>query len=228
MRLLVAEDERDIAHALKTILTKHEYLVDVVYDGYDALHHATNAGYDGIVMDIMMPHLDGIEVLKQLREKGINTPVLLLTARGSVSDKVGGLDAGADDYLSKPFAVSELLARVRALLRRKNDFRSQVLSCKSITLDTGTYELSCEERVIPLVGREFQVMELLMETATNSPRQVVTTSRLMEHVWGWESEVDVSVAWVTISNLRKKIQSINAPVEIQAVRGVGYCLKRIQ
>ncbi len=221
MRLLIAEDERELARALKTIFEKHNYGVDVVYDGQEALDYALSGEYDGAVLDVMMPKIDGFEVVRRLRARGVSTPVLLLTARSEIPDRVEGLDAGADDYLPKPFAMAELLARVRALVRRRERLVPEVISFSGLSLDLSSYTLFCGERRVRLGNREFQMMEMLME----SPRRIVSTTQFMERVWGWDAEVDVSIVWVYISNLRKKIARLGANVEIRATRGVGYSLE---
>lgn len=222
MRLLIADDDRDIAKVLTALFEHNNYSVDAVYNGNDAYDYAGGGDYDGLVLDIMMPGMDGLEVLQRLRADGMTTPVLLLTAKGDVEDRVSGLDAGADDYLPKPFAASELLARVRAMLRRKEQYRTDVMSFEGMNLDISTFELSFGENSMQLVSREFQMLELLMQ----SPGIVVSTEQFMERIWGWDSDVEVSIVWVYISNLRKKIDNLGAPVNIKAVRGVGYCLKK--
>ena len=224
MRLLVADDDRDIAKVLTALFERNGYSVDVVHDGKDAYDYATAGDYDGLVLDIMMPGMDGLEVLKKLRADGVKTPVLLLTAKGDVENRVSGLDAGADDYLSKPFAANELLARVRAMLRRKEQYHTDVMEFEGLKLDTSTFELSFGSESMRLVSKEFQMMQLLIQ----SPGNVISTEQFMERIWGWDSEVDVSVVWVYISNLRKKFDRLGAPVNIRAVRGVGYCLERMQ
>lgn len=222
MKLLIADDDRDIARALTVLLERSHYSTDTVFNGSDAYDYAAGGDYDGLILDIMMPGMDGLEVLKKLRADGITTPVLLLTARSEVEDRVNGLDAGADDYLPKPFAASELLARVRAMLRRKDQYHGNVLEYQGLTLNLSTYELGFAGESLRLMGREFQVLELLMQ----APGSVVSTEQLMDRIWGWETEADVSVVWVNLSNLRKKIEKLNAPVGIRAVRGVGYCLEK--
>lgn len=222
MRLLIAEDDADIARALTALFEHNNYNTDTVANGSAACDYAVTGNYDGIILDIMMPGMDGLEVLRRLRAAGINTPVLLLTARSDIEDRVQGLDAGADDYLPKPFAASELLARVRAMLRRKDNYQGDVLEFQGMRLNLATFELGFGQANIQLAGREFQMMQLLMQ----SPSVIITTEQFMEKIWGWDSEVEVSVVWVYISNLRKKIEKINAPVMIRAVRGVGYCLCR--
>ena len=223
MRLLIAEDERELARALKTIFEKHNYGVDVVYDGQEALDYALSGEYDGAVLDVMMPKIDGFEVVRRLRARGVSTPVLLLTARSEIPDRVEGLDAGSDDYLPKPFAMAELLARVRALVRRRERLVPEVIAFSGLSLDLSSYTLFCGERRVRLGNREFQMMEMLME----NPRRIVSTTQFMERVWGWDAEVDVSIVWVYISNLRKKIARLGANVEIRATRGVGYSLEAL-
>jgi len=222
MRLLIADDDKDIARALAALFTHNHYSVDTVADGTAAYTYALEGNYDGIVLDIMMPGMDGLEVLQGLRAKGIKTPVLLLTAKGDIEDRVSGLDAGADDYLPKPFAASELLARVRAMLRRKENYQTDVLTFEGMTLDLSTFELSFRDNSIRLVNREFQMLQLLMQ----SPGAVITTDQFMERIWGWDSDVEVSVVWVYISNLRKKFDKLDAPASIKAIRGVGYCIEK--
>ncbi|WP_455505108.1 response regulator transcription factor, partial [Clostridium sp.] len=200
MRLLIAEDDRDISKALVMILEKNNYSVDSVFNGKEAYEYAVSDNYDGIILDIMMPELDGIEVLTKLRSERISTPILLLTAKAEVDDRVAGLDAGADDYLAKPFAISELLARLRAMLRRKGEFQPDILEFKSVTLNKATYELGYNDKYVRLASREFQMLEMLMKM----PGQVIPTDQFMDKIWGWDSEVEVSIVWVYISNLRKK------------------------
>ena len=220
MRLLIAEDDRDISKALVMILEKNNYSVDSVFNGKEAYEYAVSDNYDGIILDIMMPELDGIEVLTKLRSERISTPILLLIAKAEVDDRVAGLDAGADDYLAKPFAISELLARLRAMLRRKGEFQPDILEFKSVTLNKATYELGYNDKYVRLASREFQMLEMLMKM----PGQVIPTDQFMDKIWGWDSEVEVSIVWVYISNLRKKFATIQAPIEIHAIRGVGYCM----
>lgn len=222
MRLLIAEDDRDIVKALTALFEHNHYSVDAVFNGNDAYDYAMEGTYDGIILDIMMPGMDGLEVLKALRNTGKTTPVLLLTAKGEIEDRVCGLDAGADDYLPKPFAASELLARVRAMLRRKENYQSDTLEFEGLFLNLSTFELSFGSQSIRLVSREFQMLQLLMQT----PGAVISTEQFMERIWGWESDVEISIVWVYISNLRKKFDRLGAPVNIRAVRGVGYCLEK--
>jgi DNA-binding response OmpR family regulator len=223
MRLLLAEDDRDISKALVTILEKNNYCVDAVFDGKSAFSYALTGQYDGIVLDIMMPEMDGIEVLTKLRSQKITTPVMMLTAKSETDDRVLGFDSGADDYLPKPFAMTELLARVRAMLRRRGNFQPEIVKAGNLALNKSTFEIEYTGHSMRLVSREYQVMELLMENAG----MVIETDRMMEHIWGWDSDVEVSIVWVTISNLRKKLALIGAPSAIHAIRGVGYLLEKV-
>lgn len=222
MRLLVAEDDRDISKTLTALLEHSNYSVDAVYNGNDGFDYALNGNYDGIILDIMMPGMDGLEVLRALRDAGIKAPVLLLTARAELEDRVTGLDAGADDYLPKPFAASELLARIRAMLRRRENYQEDILEFEGLSLNLSTFELCFQAGHLRLVSREFQMLRLLMQ----SPGSVISTEQFMERIWGWNSDVEVSIVWVYVSNLRKKIDSLGAPVTIRAIRGVGYCLEK--
>ena len=221
MRLLLAEDEQDLSKALCAILKHNNYSVDAVYDGQDALDYGLSENYDGIILDIMMPKKNGIEVLTELRKRGVDTPVLILTAKGEVDDKILGLDSGADDYLTKPFAMGELLARIRALTRRKADFTPNLLSSGNLSLNRETFELSVEDDSIRLGNKEFQMMEMLM----SNPGRLISTEQFMEKIWGYETEAEINVVWVYISYLRKKLASLKANLEIKAVRGVGYTLE---
>ena len=222
MKLLLAEDEKELANALKAVLIHNHYSVDVVYNGEDAYHWAMAANYDGLILDIMMPKKSGIQVLKELRQAGSSVPVLLLTARGEIEDRVLGLDAGADDYLTKPFAMQELLARIRAMTRRKAEFFSNVLEFERMTLNRETFELGFGGQCISLGNKEFQMMELLMR----NPGHLISTEQFMEQIWGYDSDAEMNVVWVYISYLRKKLLKLDAPVEIKAVRGVGYRLEK--
>lgn len=222
MKLLIAEDDRDIARALTALFEHNNYSTDAVYNGNDAYDYAVEGKYDGIVMDIMMPGMDGLEVLKTLRANRCKTPILLLTARGDLEDRVSGLDAGADDYLPKPFAAGELLARVRAMLRRRENYQAELLEFEGMTLNLSTFELSYNAKSTRLVNREFQMLQLLLQ----SPGTVISTDQFMERIWGWDSDVEVSIVWVYISNLRKKLEKLQCPAAIRAVRGAGYCIEK--
>lgn len=220
MRLLLADDEKELTNALVAILKHSNYTVDAVYNGTDALDYALSGEYDGIILDIMMPGLDGMEVLKKLREKGISTPVLFLTAKTEVDDRIRGLDLGADDYLPKPFDMGELLARVRAMLRRKTDFAPTNLTCGNLTLDRAGYELITPgHEKFHLASREFQMMEMLM----TSPGRIISVDTFMDRIWA-DGDADINVVWVYISNLRKKLTALEATCEIKASRGVGYSI----
>lgn len=221
MRLLIAEDDQRLLKSLKHIFESNQYIVDAVSSGTDALTHAESGEYDGLIFDIMMPGMDGVTVLRQLRQCGISTPTLLLTAKSEIADRVEGLDAGADDYLPKPFSTPELLARVRAMLRRRDNYAPDLIECGALKLNRSTYELICEERRLPLSGKEFQIMEMLMER----PNFIIPIDDFMTHIWGWDSDVDVSALWVHISNIRKKLVTLQIPMEIHFIRGVGYRLE---
>ncbi|MEI3578841.1 MAG: response regulator transcription factor [Acutalibacteraceae bacterium] len=223
MRLLLAEDERALSKALATILERSNYSVDTVYDGEAALEYLAADNYDGVILDIMMPKKDGITVLKELRSRGSKIPVLILTAKSEVDDKVLGLDSGANDYLTKPFHSRELLARIRAMTRTQSSQTSSVLQMGNITLDQRTYELSSPTGSFRLANREFQILELLMQ----NPGNLISAERLMEKIWGYDSETEISVVWVYISYLRKKLSALGANIQIRATRNVGYCLEEI-
>ena len=221
MRILIADDERELAKALKTVLERSKYTVDTVFTGADALEYGLQGVYDGLILDIMMPGMDGLEVLRALRDRGIATPVMLLTARGEVSDRVTGLEAGADDYLPKPFAMAEFLARVKALLRRSGSYAADVLAVGDLQLDSGAYELRGPKGAAKMNNKEFQLLELFMR----SPRRIFSTDDLMEKLWGWDSEAEINVVWTNIANLRRKLGQLGSRVEIRSIRGVGYQLE---
>ena len=221
MRILIAEDDPKLLKSLVHIFELNHYAVDGVDNGTDAFDFATSDEYDGLVLDIMMPGMDGVTLLKALRENGITTPALFLTARTEIYQRIEGLDAGADDYLPKPFATGELLARVRAMLRRKDNFIPDMLTFGRLSLNRSTYELICGEKSQSLSGKEFQVMEMLMQ----NPNSIVPAEQLITHIWGWDTNVDTSVIWVHISNIRKKLEIISAPVSIKFVRNAGYMLE---
>lgn len=221
MRLLVAEDDARLLKSLLHILEMNKYNADGVNNGQDALDYALTGEYDGLIFDIMMPGMDGIEVLKTLRRRGITTPTLFLTARTEVEQRVEGLDAGADDYLPKPFQTTELLARIRAMLRRKEVYTPDVMNVHGLLLNRSTYEISAGSQKQTLSAREFQILDMLMQKAG----MIIPSEQLMTHIWGWDSDVDISVVWVHISNLRKKLEAIQAPVTIRFVRNAGYILE---
>ena len=223
MRLLLAEDEAALSKALKAILERSHYSVDAVYDGQTALEYLESDNYDGVILDIMMPKADGITVLREIRNKGNRIPVLLLTAKSEVDDKVLGLDAGANDYLTKPFHSRELLARIRAMTRTQTAQTSSKLQMGNVTLDRATYELSTPSGSYRLANKEFQMMEMLI----SNPKNMLSTERLMEKIWGYDSEAEINVVWVYISYLRTKLTALHANIQIKAMRNVGYTLEEI-
>ena len=221
MKLLYAEDERSLAEAVVDVLEYHKYKVDVVYDGQDALDYAENDRYDGIILDVMMPRKSGLEVLQALRAKGDRTPILLLTAKAEVEDRIQGLDLGADDYLPKPFAMGELLARIRAMLRRREEFTPDLLTMGNLSLDRQSYQLCVGENRILLPKLEFQMMELFLLN-----RGIyLSTEDILVKVWGYDTDAEIGIVWVYISYLRKKLASLGANVSLKAKRGIGYTLE---
>ncbi len=223
MRLLLAEDEKSLSKALVTILERSHYSVDAVYDGQAALEYLETANYDGVILDIMMPKVDGITVLKEIRSNGNNIPVLMLTAKSEVDDKVLGLDCGANDYLTKPFHSRELLARIRAMTRVQTTQTNSQLHMGNVTLDQATFTLSTPTGSFRLANKEFQMLELLM----SNPHHLISSERFMEKIWGYDSEAEMNVVWVYISYLRKKLTAINANIQIKATRNAGYSLEEI-
>jgi len=221
MRLLYAEDERQMSEAVVDILTFHKYTVDAVYDGEEALDFLKAEQYDGVILDIMMPKMDGVTVLKKMRAMGIHTPVLLLTAKNDIEDRIVGLDAGADDYLAKPFAMGEFLARVRALLRRREGYTPGIMTMGNVSLNMANYELSTSDKAYTLSKIEYQLMELLML----NKGIYLSTDDLLTKVWGYETDAEMGIVWVYISYLRKKLASMNADIEIAAKRNIGYMLQ---
>jgi DNA-binding response OmpR family regulator len=220
MKLLLAEDEVELNQALAAVLKHNNYSVDCVYDGEEALDYLEMSEYDGVILDIMMPKKNGLDVLRTIRAKKNQVPVLLLTAKSEIDDKVAGLDAGADDYLAKPFVMKELLARVRAITRRQSSMTDNVLTFENISLDRSVFEMCVGKEKIRLANKDFQMMEMLMA----NPGQVISTDRFMEKIWGYDSDTEINVVWVYISNLRKKLASLGANAEIKAVRNQGYSL----
>lgn len=222
MRILLAEDERSLSRAVVALLEKSNYSADAVYDGEEALAYLEAGNYDGVILDIMMPKMDGLEVLRRLREQGNPVPVLLLTAKSEVEDKVTGLDTGANDYLTKPFSTAELMARIRAMTRSQTGGQvTSRLTFGNITLDQTTFELSSSAGSFRLANREYQMMELLLR----NPRQLIPTERFLERIWGYDSDVELNVVWVYISYLRKKLSALQANIQIKATRNVGYSLE---
>lgn len=222
MRILLAEDERSLSRAIIALLEKHNYSADAVYDGQEALDYLEAENYDAVILDIMMPRLDGLSVLRTLREQGSQIPVLLLTAKSEVEDKVTGLDSGANDYLTKPFATAELLARIRAMTRTQTAQTDSRMSFGNITLDQTTYELSSPSGSFRLANKEYQMMELLLR----NPRQLIPSERFLEKIWGYDSDVELNVVWVYISYLRKKLTALQADIQIKATRNAGYSLEK--
>ena len=221
MRLLLAEDEYSLSRALVMILEKNHYSVDPVYNGEDALSYLCTDHYDGAILDIMMPKMDGITVLQKIRAKGIALPVLLLTAKAEVDDKVLGLDSGANDYLTKPFDTKELLARIRAMTRTQQNPNSK-LSFGNITLDRASFALTSPSGSLLLANKEYQMMEFLM----SNPRQLISSERFLERIWGYDSDAEINVVWVYISYLRKKLTALGADIQIKATRNAGYSLEK--
>jgi DNA-binding response OmpR family regulator len=223
MKLLYAEDERSLSEAVVDVLEYHKYKVDPVYDGQDALDYARNDLYDGIILDVMMPKKSGLEVLRELRNAGNKTPILLLTAKAEVEDRIEGLDSGADDYLAKPFAMGELLARIRAMLRRREDFTPDLLTMGNLGLDRQSYTLSVGENRLLLPKLEYQLMELFLLN-----RGIyLSTEDILVKVWGYDTEAEIGIVWVYISYLRKKLAGLGANVAIKAKRNIGYTLELI-
>lgn len=221
MRLLLAEDERALSSALTKILKHNNYSVDAVYDGQDALDYALTGVYDAIVLDIMMPRVDGLTALRELRSRGIKTPVIILTAKSEIEDRVLGLDYGADDYLTKPFATQELLARIRAISRRSGGTANRDLVVGNLTLDRSTYEIRVGEDSLKLGHKEFQMLEMLMV----QPGVVISAERFMEKIWGYDSDAEISIVWVYLSYLRKKLLRVGSNVRIRVNRNIGYSLE---
>ena len=220
MRILVADDEPEMTMVLEALLKREHYSVDVVYNGQDALDYGLAENYDCLILDIMMPKLDGIQALRALRAKNIATPVLLLTAKSQVEDRVTGLDSGADDYLPKPFDNREFIARVRALTRRGLEYTPKVLTAGNVTLNCSTFELKCGSSCIRLGNREFQILELLMR----QEGRLISTEQFMEHIWGYDSEAEINVVWAYISYLRRNAEAVGGNVRVTARRGQGYQL----
>ncbi len=224
MKLLYAEDEKSMAEAVTDVLKYHNYTVDTVYNGTDAYDYACADSYDGIILDVMMPGMSGTEVLEKLRKAGNKTPIMLLTAKAEVEDRIAGLDAGADDYLPKPFSMKELLARIRAMLRRRETFTPSILTVGNISLNMQNYKLSsgCQSFMLPKL--EYQVMELLMLNTGIC----LSTEDILTKIWGYDTDAEIGVVWVYISYLRKRLSALNANVEIRAKRNIGYTLEVVK
>ena len=223
MRILLAEDECSLSRAIVALLERNNYSADAVFDGQEALAYLEAGNYDALILDIMMPKMDGLTVLRLLRERGDPIPVLMLTAKSEVDDKVLGLDMGANDYLTKPFSTQELMARIRAMTRSRNGQLSSRLTFGNVTLDQTTFELSSPTGSFRLANKEYQMMEILMR----NPRQLISTERFLERIWGYDSDVELNVVWVYISYLRKKLAALRADIQIRATRNAGYSLEAV-
>lgn len=221
MKLLLAEDEKALSDAVVDILTYHKYIVDAVYNGQDAYDYAIYGDYDGVILDIMMPKRDGLDVLKELRRNGYKKPILMLTAKSQISDRISGLDAGADDYLPKPFDMGELLARIRAMLRRREEFKPNILECYDLRLNVEDGVLSCKDESVILPKQEYRLMEQLMLNHT----MYMSTEDLLEKAWGFNTDADINSVWLYISYLRKRLSAIKSKVEIVSRRSFGYKLE---
>lgn len=221
MRLLLAEDEKALSSALQVILKHNNYSVDAVYNGQDAYDYIVTGVYDGVILDVMMPKMDGFDVLSKVRNEGCNVPIIMLTAKSETDDKINGLDLGADDYLAKPFEMKELLARIRSITRRKSDAVSAELKVGDCTLNCLNYELTGPGGSVKLQNKEYQIMEILMANQNS----VISADLMMEKVWGYDSDAEINVVWVNISYLRKKLGQIKSNVAIKAVRNQGYILE---
>ncbi|HIS39869.1 MAG TPA: response regulator transcription factor [Candidatus Aphodovivens avistercoris] len=224
MRILVADDERDLTSALEALLKHEHYLVDAVYDGESAYEYGLSGNYDCIILDIMLPGIDGLEVLRRLRGADVRTPILLLTAKSDPSDRILGLDRGADDYLPKPFVTGELLARIRALTRRSATLETSALSFGDLTLDRTAFQLRCGSSAEHLGNKEFQLMETLIRRQ-GSP---VSVEQLMDRIWGYDASVEPGVVWTYMSYLRRKLESLGSRVRVTMRRGFGYVLEEAE
>ncbi|MDF2537298.1 MAG: two component transcriptional regulator, winged helix family [Herbinix sp.] len=221
MRILIVEDETTLAEALAEIIRQQKWSADAVYNGRDGLDYGLSNIYDVIVLDIMLPVMNGLEVLKELRTQGISVPIIILTAKSEIQNKITGLDTGADDYLTKPFSAEELMARIRALTRRKGEYIGETLSFGDLTLYKNTYELFCQKQSIKLGIKEYQIMELLF----HNPRQILPKELFIEKIWGYDSEAEYNSIEVYMSFLRKKLNLLETTVKITTTRGVGYLLE---
>ena len=222
MRILLAEDERPLARALVRIFERNNCSVDAVHNGADALAYLEAGNYDVAVLDIMMPEMDGLTALKKLRAGGNQIPVLLLTARAEVDDRVLGLDSGANYYLTKPFDTKELMATLRAITRTQTEVNNK-LTVGNVTLDRSTYELSSPKGSFRLANKEFQMAEMLL----SAPRQIIPAERFMEKIWGFDSEAEINIVWTYVSYLRRKLSALEADVTIKSTRNIGYSLEEI-
>ncbi len=220
MKILIAEDEVDLAKALEAILIKNNFVVDVAYDGIEAYDFIKTYDYDALILDVMMPKMDGFTLLKKLRSENIKTPIMMLTARGEKEDRILGFNSGADDYLPKPFDSEELVVRIRAMLRRKDNYSDNIISYKDLSFDKDKAILYTKDKSVSLNGKEYALMDLFM----SNPLKVFSVDSLLEKIWGYE-DVDIAVIWVHISNIRKKLKSIDSKASISISRGLGYFLE---
>lgn len=220
MKILICDDERQFCDALSTILKQNNYSVDCAYNGIDGVDLALSGIYDLIILDVMMPKCDGFSVVKQLRDGGCNTPVLMLTAKNDVADKVFGFSSGADDYLTKPFDTQELLARIKALLRRKSTWTGDILTYGDIILNRDTFSISCNEKSIVLGKKEFNIIEMLILASGRT----INKEKFIEKIWGFDTDAEYNTIEVYISFLRKKLSAIHSKIEIKSIRSVGYTL----
>ncbi len=223
MRILIAEDERPLARALQKIFEKNNYSADAVHNGADALMYLDGGNYDVVILDIMMPKMDGITALKRIRSSGNQIPVLMLTAKAEIDDKVLGLDSGANYYLTKPFDTKELLAAIRAITRAVAEVDSK-LRLGNISLDRAAFELASPFGSFRLANKEFQMMEMLMF----SPHNIISAEQFMEKIWGFEADTEIGVVWAYISYLRKKLTALGADITIKSHRNIGYSLEEIK
>jgi len=221
MSILIVEDEVQLAEAIKEILKRQKFQVDTVYDGCSGFEYALKGNYDLIILDIMLPEMNGLEVLQRLRQKNINTPILLLSAKSEIPDKIKGLDIGADDYMTKPFNADELVARVKALCRRKENYQGEILETSELQLDKNTYELKCGNNSIVLGAKEFQIMEFLLL----NKGKILPKNHIQDKIWGYDCDSEYNNVEVYISFLRKKLSAIHSKTQIKSVRGVGYKLE---
>ncbi len=221
MRILLCEDEKALSNALVKILKHYNYSVDAVYNGEEALDYLEAENYDAVILDIMMPKIDGLTVLKTIREEGNYIPVIMLTAKSQIDDKVTGLDLGANDYLTKPFDIKELLARIRAITRSETTSNTSILTFGDISLNQKTFDLYTDENSIKISGKEYQMLEMLLINKNH----VIPTEQFMDKIWGYNSDTDLNVVWVYISYLRKKLNTINSTIKIKAIRNTGYTLE---
>lgn len=220
MKILIVDDERALTEALSAILKQQKYSIDCAYNGVDGLDLALSDVYDLIILDVMMPKMDGFTMLKKLRQHGNSTPVLMLSAKSETNDKIDGLNAGADDYLSKPFNTDELLARIRALLRRKEVFTGDLLQYNDIVLDRDTFELCCGDKKIALGKKEFQILEMLILNKGKS----IDKEKFIEKIWGYDTNAEYNTIEVYVSFLRKKFLAVGSNTEIKSIRGIGYTI----